>query len=323
MSQTTLENWVTNSRKIKKIFYLNWNNKKALWVDNIPSDSCFITKVNWRQQNTHITICSNIVQKVYQIPIESYYQNMSYLKSHLQKCIRRKLNILATKTAYHMIKLDTTDFLRRLPIIMIEDVILHDSLPIIIWFMVATSCKKKFILQEEHIKWLLGVVNTLCNINEHDNIKLSDKIKDIIRYDKLDNEDHVSLLYSLQLRAGYGGMKCDIRMLNYFSDKWYKRFKKNELCNNEPITLLEIPTKLKKNEWLLEALDFHCAPYMIEQIHKKYDDISLEDIQKTIWHNSSKINIRDEHDSNGTLNNWNKIRDITREIQIYILNNYV
>ncbi len=329
MQQTTIDQWIINYINIKKIFYLDWSNNipKVLWLDNIPNNINFLTKINWRIQNTHITLCGRINQNSYQLPSENYYQNISYLKSHLQKCIRRKLYDKAVKTAFHMIKLDVQDFLRRLPIIMIEDVILHESFPIIIWLMVAVSSKKEFILQEEHIIWLLSVVHTLCIIDNHDKIGLLDKIKDIKQFNKLNNKDNITILYSLQLRAAYGGMKVDIKMLNYFTKKWYNKFKNGEYCNQTPIqyinTLLSNMIKLKKEEWLIEAIDFHCAPYILDMIQKEFPNMSKENIQSTIWHNSSKINVRDNVNIHDTYTFWIIIKERVKYYQQYILDNYV
>ena len=70
-------------------------------------------------------------------------------------------DIKAVQTSKHLIDLDCNSFLRRLPIIMLEDVTLHSSFPIIIWLMIASS--KKYQLKLEMIKWLLGVVYYLSN----------------------------------------------------------------------------------------------------------------------------------------------------------------
>ncbi len=327
MQQSTLDQYVSREKRIKTIFYLNWVSEPyAVWLDEIPNEDInFTTKINWRQEKEKITICGTLKQESYEIPEESYYQNISYLKSHLQKCIRRKLHDKAVKTAFHMIKLDIQEFLRRLPIIMIEDVTLHDSLPIIVWLMAACT-NKEFIVQEEHIKWLLDIVYILCEIKEHDKSHSQDKIKDISRYHKLENDDKLSLLYSLQLRGGYGGMKCDIKMINYFSDLWYHRFEDGRDCNklhiNKKYDINSIE-KLSKKEWEIAAIDFHCAPYMIGWLQKKFDDFDEDEFKNIIWHNSSKINIRDKFDDKGTAEYWNKIKTEVIIIQSYILKNYI
>ena len=48
------------------------------------------------------------------LDIDKEYENISFLKSHLQKCIRRKLNTKSVQTSWHLLELDTIQFLRRL-----------------------------------------------------------------------------------------------------------------------------------------------------------------------------------------------------------------
>ena len=54
-------------------------------------------------------------------------------------------------------------------------------------------------------------LNLLAFKRKLDLTKISDYEKDI--------------LWSIQLRKSYGGMKGDMKMLNYFTQKWYDRFK--------------------------------------------------------------------------------------------------
>ena len=65
------------------------------------------------------------------------------------------------KIAKHIIDLDISSLLRRLPIIMFEDVIPHSSLPILIWLLIASS--KGFEFKTIMIQWLLGVVYFLSS----------------------------------------------------------------------------------------------------------------------------------------------------------------
>ena len=58
-----------------------------------------------------------------------------YLMSHLQKCVRRMETKKAVQTAKHLIDLDIHSFLRRLPIIMVEDVCYMDSFIVLIWMI--------------------------------------------------------------------------------------------------------------------------------------------------------------------------------------------
>jgi hypothetical protein len=57
----------------------------------------------------------------------------------MQKSVRRGLGGSAQKLAYALLEADTPGALRRLPIICIEDTVLHPQLPAAVWLMVAQS----------------------------------------------------------------------------------------------------------------------------------------------------------------------------------------
>ena len=62
------------------------------------------------------------------------------------------------KTAFDLMQLDFLMFLRRIVIIMIEDVHLHQSISTICWMMVAYG-ENEWNPSKNHIEWLLGVVS--------------------------------------------------------------------------------------------------------------------------------------------------------------------
>lgn len=61
------------------------------------------------------------------------------LISNLQKCMRRKMVKECIATAYQLIKQDTMEFLKILPIILLEDTMYHKSFADVIWLMLAYS----------------------------------------------------------------------------------------------------------------------------------------------------------------------------------------
>ena len=71
MSQATLNKWlnIKEDFKIKTIFYLEWTdynypNFNAIWLDKLPQQNNFnfIKKINWKDINTEVTICGNIIE---------------------------------------------------------------------------------------------------------------------------------------------------------------------------------------------------------------------------------------------------------------------
>lgn len=61
------------------------------------------------------------------------------LKSILQKSIRRRRPLPAVRVAMELVDKALGELLRRLPIIILEDSMLHPDLPLLVWLMVAES----------------------------------------------------------------------------------------------------------------------------------------------------------------------------------------
>ena len=118
-------------------FYLEWIDKRPdeiLIVDELPTCKEINYKETFNIDKKEFIICGNINEKFinYYPPCKLHYKKNQYLSSHLQKCIRRMKDIKSVQTAKHFIDLDLISFLRRLPIIMLEDVTIHSSISIII-----------------------------------------------------------------------------------------------------------------------------------------------------------------------------------------------
>ena len=140
--QINLDKWIKNDCKlIKNIFYLNWYNQDnpiAIFSNKIPGKYNFNKKIKWKINNKKIDL--NIYGL---IPngekIDNYKginYNIPFLKSHLQKCVRRNYIKQGINTAYSLFHLSYNEFIRRLPIIIIEDSILIEKYPVIIWLMI-------------------------------------------------------------------------------------------------------------------------------------------------------------------------------------------
>lgn len=343
MVQQSLCKWLNlkdDFYKIKEILYLDWTNltpKNTIWLNKIPDqfnnfDSFKYDKlmvhVYWKPINKNITICGVIKKRKIFTDEEEKYSNFSFLKSHLQKSIRRGNDNNAVKTAYHMIKINPNQFLRRVLIIMLEDVVLHECFGIILWLTVATS--NYYSLSIIQVEWLLGVIRVLC-LNSYKDIYNLESCKETRLYDMLNNryldlsESQYSILYSMHLRESYGGMKCDKKMINNFCKLWYNRFKNNIECDKLDTTLIR-PISIKLDDlelchWELSAIDFHCAKYLVDIIIKKYPEYSIDYIKKLIWNCSSKINFREEA-TNIENKDWNKIKYFVFNKQKYILYKY-
>jgi hypothetical protein len=340
MNQKSLDRWLNIKEdyyKVKNVLYLDWSSKKPInveWLDKVPysmkkddDNEKVFHKVFWKPINKEVIVCG--IFKKYKIftDEEMKYSNYAFLKSHLQKSIRRGNDNNAVKTAFHMIKMNPNQFLRRLAIIMIEDVVLHECFGIILWLTIATS--NYYLLNNIQVEWLLGVVRILC-INPYKDVYNLEKGRETRLYDMLNNRymslecRHYSLLYSIHFRESYGGMTCDKKMLSDFSKLWYHRFKNNIDCDKLDITPIRpisiVIDELELHHWELSAIDFHCAKYLLDIIVKKFPEYTLDVVKSIMWNYSSKINYREE--DVGTSDDWDKIEWFVKSKQKYILYRY-
>lgn len=323
--------------EIKRFFYLRWSKKyspdfQAVWLSDRPKDVNFIEEVKWdklRKSHTFY-LCghfSDVSEKKFFLQHEVKYKNIHNLKSHFQKNIRRQDDIRAIPTAFHLLKMDPIELLRRLPIIMIEDVSLHESFTTLIWLMVSQS-STTFKMKKYMYEWLLGLVYVLCKIPTKDIIQYTDFTKEEKIIDLMDNyhstlkEDQLSILYSMHLRIAYGGMECDMEMLKQYIHVWYHRFvnKEREVDTTKirNINIYSVKT-LELDEWDLSAIDFHCSTKFVEFIQKRYSDYEESEIRKMVWINSSSINVRVKHHVGYKTTEWDKMKNHVEKTQKYIL----
>ena len=334
MSQSTFDKWVTikNKSPAKNFFYLDWSssNKQAIWLSSMPTKVNFSSVIRWKEAKTQITICGYIDEKPYDIPSSSS-KYMSVAKSHLQKCVRRQLVDKSVSTAWLLITQDVNEFLRRLPIIFLEDVILDQSFINVMWFVSAVS--KGYQLTQSQIEWLLGVVSALANNQQYDFIHDShhkvifDFKKKLGEIDKnLTNDRQKDILYAILLRYSYGGMPGDMNMMLFYVNTWLERFqKKNNLpCMNIKIIAVNQVSPLVACDWEASAIDFHCCPVILDYICRFYPQYNKDQIKSAIWHGRSKINTRVDQATDDSVNSiWCKIKKMVGQYQrSYISTNF-
>ena len=291
-------------------FYLEWKDKRPNNItitNNQPKKLTFSS--TFKIKKKEYTICGNINPNFtkYYPPVKKEYKKNQYLLSHLQKCIRRMEDVKSVQTAKHIIDLDCNSFLRRLPIIMIEDVTLHESFPIIIWLMIAYY--KGFEMKNEIVKWLLGIVYCLSVCEEK---TYYEKLKQEVDISK--KQDDI-LINTLRFRKAYGGMGGDMEMIEYYTMLLINDKIK---VNNQKVPLVKLNMKpLLKTEWIYQANDFHCNRSIINQVKKYFPKMENEYIKTLIWNFSSSYNNRvviQDYDKN-QYNDWEKIKKHVRKIQ--------
>ncbi len=310
-----------------KYFYLQWTDKRpsqCYFTDQLPESINYHQLINIKGFTDifeTINVCGYFSEDFKPYHCENpVYKNRSYLLSHLQKSIRKMSCDKSVKTAKHLLDINPNYLLRRIPILMFEDVIPHESLSIIVWLMMATS--KGFVLKKEMMEWILGVIYFLSTCKFHDEYKKIDTINtELIKINYGILQD--TFLRACLIRVAYGGMKGDMKMINYCIELWVKRFKEGKSINNEKIHSIKISIdKLKRNEWDLSAIDFHCNHRLIPDIKQQYELYSEEYIKILIWKYSSRLNKRIQYTKdNEEYKDWLIIKKYVRWLQSNMLSN--
>ena len=288
-------------------FYLEWLQKKPsqiLILDKRPNNINFESQ--FKIDKEIFIICGNISEKFknYEYPKEIKYRKNQYLSSHLQKCIRRMDSLKSIQTAKHFINLDINSFLRRLPIIMLEDVCIHQSFSILIWLMIAIS--KGFQIKNEIVQWLLGIIYYLSKETKKQ-FYFNHDMKEL----PFDNNNDI-IYQTLCFRKKYGGMKGDMNMIEYYKHLFHQN---NLEIKNDKINLMKLDiVDLEYKDWNYQANDFHCNRFVIHKIKNYYPEYSEEILKRLIWIYSSSYNKR-IHKEKEENKDWDKIKKRVRYIQ--------
>jgi len=286
-------------------------------------------KINWKINNQ--TIIIHIVGNLSFKKKTNFYHsdnkshiseicNKKILKSNLQKCIRRKLIVNSIHCAFQFLELYYIDFLRRLSIIMIEDVLLHHSFTIIMWLIAAYP---NYQPSTEINNYLLGVVHFLatCKFRETFKKKSQNQIHTyFIQIETIKDINIKSLLYSLLFRISFGGLYGDKILIHTILQNYIKFINQNNLKNkylNHNLKLIQINTKMNINHIHKSCIDYHIFPIIINQINIKFPSLNHEVIKKNIWVFRSSINYRDD------LQNYNCINERINNNNFLLFSKYL
>jgi hypothetical protein len=223
-------------------------------------------------------------------------KNISVYKSNLQKCVRRRLTDNAIRTTYAMLSADASDLLRRLPIIMIEDVLPHPSMIVLVWWMMAST--KGYLLSDAEVSYILGIVYLVCQIDEYQVKNAECKPEG-----ELPSWSHLSplkrdMLWALEFRKAYRGMACDVEMIEYLQRQWFARFSGDnslwDMLISQKISHVDLDTigECDKSDLILEAIDQHCFRWIPKKIHHKFPGYTEYEIKGAIWFFRSRLNYR-------------------------------
>ena len=311
LRQESITKWINGNDKnniVKPYFYLEWDihtkmspTSPATWYHKIPSEKKVmwlkIIKIGYRE----VSLCSSFIP-IMSVLSTSIYE--SFLQSHLQKAIRRKNKKASVFTGDLLLELNPLKLLRRLPIIMIEDTFVNNSFSTLVWLMCMMSIKNDIKgLHENQKRWILGVIYEMAstNIKEEVTHDISNFIfsSNISKIHKIKNNYIQDIIYSLETRRCYGGLKNDDIMFQSFEKKYIDIFLENEtntfwenlfFKKIRPILLKK--TIFKQNEWLLEGYDFHCQSFLLKILEAEFPEYDIDEHKNAIWYKSSGINFR-------------------------------
>lgn len=223
-------------------------------------------------------------------PLTRY--NVPWMKSCLQKAVRRMKSDTAVRMANTMLAQNPGELLRRLPVIVIEDSFLHPLYPVLVWLMMAHS--KGYALSEQDATLVLSVVRQVSDGRYRDSLFKGDRYREFCTVSPDDNV----FVSSLVIRADYGGMPGDLKMLRISAGIWKTRYEKNDrwltvardVYADVPATNESIGYILPE-DYLPEGADFHCFPSMVWTIRKR-SAVTLSDVEikKAVWYYRSGVN---------------------------------
>jgi hypothetical protein len=271
---------INHNERNKKCFIYDPANCKAFFTSRpLDTDTYVVTKTNVKLYYRFQTP-KNII-----IPTINVDFSIPLLKSNLQKAVRRSENDIAVQSALAIIQEKPMEFLRRLPIIYIEDVCLLDSYPIVVWLMMAD---KDYTLTTTDVDILLNIVNSLCHYKDYFDDREKINKKTLFSHESLQDYENCHELLALYYRSEYGGMKGDMQMLKNAISYYIDYPSKTRKTLYGWIDYAKIDTNL---EILVEAIDFHPYPQMLP-ILSRMTQLEKDLIKEFIWYAESGYNIR-------------------------------
>lgn len=214
-----------------------------------------------------------------------------FLKSQIQKAVRRNKTTAALEAAWSLLYLDHEALWRRLPIIMMEDTRMTDDFQLLVFGMLAASTKK-WVASAQVLDRLQRVVEAMCGHAQAEDLTFRDSRPTVTEISDVADSRKRALGWAIMVRHLYGGLKGDGTMLSGFvhaqlpSPEWHI----------EPgVTPFGKPARrpafiTSKGQCLLEAVDFHCYPMILEKLQGQRG--TPDTIKSLMWLGRSSRNNR-------------------------------
>jgi hypothetical protein len=206
---------------LRSDFRLSWSNanvdfspeETVVWSSTVQLKNCDGTK-------TLLTLSTSIPEQQSPVRLVKQHSRLSVpvLKSMLQKSVRRRRPLPAVRVTMELMDKAMGPLLRRIPIILLEDSMLHPDFPLMCWLMAAES---------KHYKIPLGLLSRVLQVvYEASTCPWSDCSDATAANDctVVQKSTCVAMLNSMAMRVSYGGMACDMDMLRLYHKTWSNRF---------------------------------------------------------------------------------------------------
>ena len=313
------------------------------------------------------------VQPLSQQNSERQLPFVPFLKSHLQKTVRQQQHALAVATTKALLERDVLQCVRRVAIVMVEDVDLHPTaFGVLTWWTAVLSRwaarRKKARMPDVLVaadvpdalcEWLLGLVHALCAHPVHRPFPYDSATVDtypspwahlkslhaftspnkptqlvaagtsptlpsylVLRVlgdyclpewvprgvcaavdaQRAKRLTHVrDAVQSVMLRATYGGLHGDIRLLHSVATSYTRAMHRTHLPQHvaaPPTPIRRIAydsvSRLHVDDWNVDAIDYHVAAYMLTDVVAPLVYDTAIDLQRMVWENMSSVNTRDK-----------------------------
>ena len=366
--QLNLDSFLGIKAKIKQFFYIDWTKSTndeipiAEWLNEKPNNVTWSQIIKWKNVGDIMVCCTdnkifyeedskdinldNQLRIINRKPWDEKRALMNFLKSHLQKCMRRKKNIEALRTSYEMMLININELLRRVCIIIFEDIRLKNYYTTMVWLMAAVS--KGYVLQSYQVNLELKFINDLCledrytdlsELKNYDNryktVDVRNLLLEIENNESLTNSQK-SLIYSIGLRIGFGGRDGDMQMIFDYSLIWYNKFKlynKEQVEGNDVGKMDIIKSKFvsiefcqnnrfqKIEDFVYQGVDMNSYFKLIPEIYEEIDHhYSQEEIGSAIWFLSSGWNVRKPPQYTQQMKFcWDEIKEKVKRKQLFFL----
>jgi hypothetical protein len=228
-------------------------------------------------------------------PTLLYYAPL--LKSALQKAIRRRLTEAAIPIAYQFLRQEPVEFLRRLPIYMLEDTCLQPRVLIrCVWLMCAVY--KGWRLTEADIRFLLGVVQVLCTLDYKEHLRRDPchTLENTLRGLKGSLSPLGAGAVATWVRSEFGGLKGDMAFLRNLASAWLERDAEGWEVEEAAEVGWVGPLPGEEGLYLFEGVDFHCYPRLRQTLigmgWTGGELIGEEAFRRLMWVGQSGVNRR-------------------------------